>query len=107
MGTDRSNQPMMEAVMADKRIRALVYGRVQGVNFRWYTRQRANQLELRGWVRNLLNGRRVEVVAEGPEDKLRELVRFLYDGPPAADVDNVDIEWKEATDEFNRFSIRY
>lgn len=93
--------------MADRRLRALVHGRVQGVNFRWYTRQRASELALRGWVRNLPDGRRVEVVAEGAEDKLRELVRFLYDGPPAADVDDVDIEWQEATDEFNRFSVRF
>jgi acylphosphatase len=93
--------------MVNKQLRALVHGRVQGVNFRWYTRQRANELDLRGWVRNLPDGRRVEIVAEGTEDKLRELVRFLYDGPPAADVDDVDIEWKEATDEFNRFSIRF
>jgi acylphosphatase len=93
--------------MAGKRLHALVYGRVQGVNFRWYTRQRASELDLRGWVRNSPDGRRVEVVAEGAEDRLRELVRFLYNGPPAADVYNVDVEWKEATDEFNRFSIRY
>jgi acylphosphatase len=97
----------MEGTVADKRLRALVRGRVQGVNFRWYTRQRASELNLKGWVRNLPGGQRVEVVAEGAEDQLRELVRFLYNGPPAASVNDVDIEWKEATNEFTRFSIRY
>ena len=93
--------------MADKRIEAIARGRVQGVNFRWYTRQRANELGVTGWVRNLPDGRRVKVIAEGPEIKLHELVRFLYNGPPAADVDEVDVDWQDANGEFDRFSIRY
>jgi acylphosphatase len=97
----------MAQVMADKRLHATVHGRVQGVNFRWYTRQRATELGVTGWVRNHPAGRRVEVVAEGAEQPLRELVRFLHSGPPSADVDKVEVQWKEATGEFNRFSVRY
>ena len=67
--------------MTDKRLHARVSGRVQGVNFRWNTRQRASELNLTGWVRNLPDGEHVEVVAEGPEDRLRDLVRFLHNGP--------------------------
>jgi acylphosphatase len=93
--------------MADRRLHAIVQGRVQGVNFRWTTRQRANELNVTGWVRNLADGRCVEVVAEGADEQLRELVRFLYNGPPAADVDSVDVEWKDASGEFNRFSVRF
>lgn len=93
--------------MADKRIHAIVHGRVQGVNFRWHTRRRANELDLTGWVRNHADGQRVEVVAEGAEQQLWELVRFLHDGPPAANVDDVDAQWTEANGEFKRFSIRY
>jgi acylphosphatase len=96
-----------EGIMTDKRLYALVRGRVQGVNFRWNTRQRANELDLTGWVRNLPDGERVEVVAEGPEERLRELVRFLHNGPPAAYVDDMKVEWHDARNEFNRFSIRY
>lgn len=93
--------------MADKRLHAIAHGRVQGVNFRWYTRQRANALSLTGWVRNLADGRRVEVVAEGAEERLRELVRYLHDGPSGAGVDDVEIEWQDGSGEFSRFSIRY
>jgi acylphosphatase len=94
-------------MMANKQIEAIVHGRVQGVNFRWYTRKRANELNVTGWVRNLPDGRRVKVIAEGAEEKLQELVRFLYNGPPAANVDDVDVDWQDATGEFDRFSIRY
>ena len=98
---------MTERIMTDRRIHAIVHGRVQGVNFRWNTRQRANELDLTGWVRNLPDGDRVEVVAEGAEERLRELVQFLHAGPPSACVDDVDIEWHDAKNEFHRFSIRY
>lgn len=93
--------------MADKRLHAIAHGRVQGVNFRWYTRQQANALSLTGWVRNLADGRRVEVVAEGAEERLLELVRFLHAGPSGAGVDDVQVEWQDGSGEFDRFSIRY
>ena len=93
--------------MTDKRLNAMVHGRVQGVNFRWYTRQRASQLGITGWVRNLRGGRRVEVVAEGPRDQLGELVLFLHQGPPSSSVDRVDVAWTEATGEFKEFSVRF
>jgi acylphosphatase len=97
----------MEAMMADRRLHAIVQGRVQGVNFRWYTRQRATQLGLTGWVRNLSGGRRVEVVAEGPSDRLGELVLFLHQGPPSAFVDQVEVTWAEATGDFRDFGVRF
>jgi len=93
--------------MADKRLRAIVHGRVQGVNFRWYARQRATQLGLTGWVRNLRGGRRVEVVAEGSPDQLTDLALFLHQGPPSARVFDVEIEWEEASGEFKNFGVRY
>jgi acylphosphatase len=93
--------------MADERLQAIVRGRVQGVNFRWYTRQRASQLGLTGWVRNLSGGRRVEVVAEGPRDRLGELVVFLHQGPPSSFVDHVEVTWTEATGEFKDFGVRF
>ena len=51
-------------------VKALVYGRVQGIGFRFFTRERAKRLELTGYVRNLLNGGTVEVAAEGEKDSL-------------------------------------
>jgi acylphosphatase len=94
-------------MMTDKRLNAIVHGRVQGVNFRWYTCQRASRLGLTGWVRNLGGGRRVEVVAEGPRDRLGELVLFLHQGPPSSLVDHVEVNWTEATGEFKDFGVRF
>lgn len=68
--------------MADQqdtaRLTAFVHGTVQGVGFRWWTRSRALELGLAGHATNLRDGRRVQVVAEGPKrdcDKLLELLR--------------------------------
>lgn len=71
-----------------------VSGRVQGVFFRASTEREARRLGLSGWVRNLRDGR-VEGIAEGPEDALRELLVFLREGPPRAEVREVETEWTE------------
>lgn len=66
-------------------VRSTVYvrGRVQGVGFRWWTRARALELGLSGWARNTSDGR-VEVVAEGPRDRVERLVALLREDPSAA-----------------------
>ncbi|MFO7945654.1 MAG: acylphosphatase, partial [Armatimonadota bacterium] len=56
-----------------RRLQAQVYGYAQGVNFRWYTRRNATRLGLKGYVRNCEDGT-VEVVAEGEQDALQELL---------------------------------
>ena len=66
-----------------------VTGTVQGVGFRWFTRETATSLGLRGTVRNAADGS-VEVMAEGPEDALAELRRRLEQGPPGARVSAVE-----------------
>ena len=65
-----------------------VSGRVQGVGFRWFVRERARALNVAGWVRNLENGD-VEVAASGPEPALSELMALLEQGPPGASVREV------------------
>jgi acylphosphatase len=71
--------------------RCLVSGRVQGVFFRASTRDRALQLGLSGYARNLLDGR-VEVVACGERSALDALREWLWQGPPAAQVQQVDCQ---------------
>ncbi len=88
------------------RLKAVVHGRVQGVNFRAYTRRRALDLGLRGYVRNSWDGT-VEVVAEGPRKALDSLLSFLRVGPPSAWVERVDVNWEGATGEFWSFEVRY
>jgi acylphosphatase len=62
-----------------------VSGLVQGVGFRWYTRERAGELGVVGWVKNLSNGD-VEVLVEGEEAQVGELLAWLEHGPPSARV---------------------
>lgn len=77
--------------MAETAVRAVVRGRVQGVFFREATRERALELGIRGWVRNGEAGN-VLVHAEGPEEAVDQILAFLREGPPAARVEEVDVE---------------
>jgi acylphosphatase len=87
------------------RFHAFISGRVQGVFFRDFTRRWAQNLGLTGWVRNVFDGR-VEVVAEGEEEKLNLLLEKLKEGPPLARVDKVDVTWEEYKAEFDDFKIK-
>jgi len=88
------------------RLEAIVHGHVQGVNFRYYTHRQASALGLTGYVRNEWEGT-VRVVAEGDKPQLASLLAWLHRGPPSADVERVDVTWKEFTGEFQRFEVRY
>lgn len=90
--------------MVNRRLRALVSGRVQGVCYRAFVSDEARRLGLVGTVRNLPDGR-VEVVGEGPEAALGELARRLRTGPPGAAVGTVDERWEEPTGAFPGFRI--
>jgi acylphosphatase len=97
---------MSDMATGSRRLHATVYGRVQGVNFRAYTRREAVRLGLTGWVRNMPNDT-VETVAEGSEDSLTDFVEFLHRGSPSASVSKVDVEWQASTNEFTDFQVRY
>ena len=88
------------------RLHAIIHGRVQGVSFRYYAVQRARELGVAGYVRNRWD-ESVEVVAEGQRPAVEELLAFLRVGPRAAFVTDVDVQWLAATDEFERFEVRY
>jgi acylphosphatase len=78
-----------------KSVRYLVSGRVQGVFFRASAAREAGRLDLSGWARNLPDGR-VEVVACGDPAALDALCEWLWQGPPAAEVIAVQVEyWAE------------
>ena len=86
-------------------LRALVRGRVQGVNFRQFVHTRARFLRLTGYVSNLADGTTVEVVAEGPRGDLEQMLEYLHEGPPEARVDSVDVAWGEATERWTDFGF--
>jgi acylphosphatase len=71
--------------------RCLVAGRVQGVFYRASTRQRALELGVTGYVRNLADGR-VEVLACGEPEAVRKLCDWLWQGSPASQVTSVEVE---------------
>lgn len=91
--------------MSAARLHAIVSGHVQGVSFRYYTLQQAEDLVLTGWVKNLRSGE-VEVWAEGPRPALEQLLEFLRHGPGLAQVKQVHTEWGTASGEFKRFEVR-
>ncbi len=87
------------------RAHVFISGRVQGVNFRAYTRDQAQRYGLVGWVRNLPDGR-VEAVFEGEADAVERMVKWCHNGPPYAHVDHVDVRWEDATDDEEGFQVR-
>ena len=88
------------------RFHAIITGRVQGVNYRAFTRRQAIALGLAGWVRNRPDGA-VEVTAEGDEARLQLMERILREGPPLARVDTIELTWGDASGEYSDFHIRH
>ena len=87
------------------RVHIMVRGRVQGVGFRYFTASRARALGLSGSARNLPTGG-VEVIAEGERSALEALIRALREGPPGADVRDLEVDWDEAPPREREFTIR-
>lgn len=88
-------------------LRIIVSGRVQGVFFRDFIWREARAMGLRGYVRNLPDGRSVEICAEGDRSNLELLLQRSWQGPPRARVEKVNEEWKEQAPGFESFEIRY
>ncbi len=88
------------------RVQIIISGDVQGVFYRAHTEEKARELGLTGWVANESDGT-VQVVAEGPENKVSDLVDWCHGGPSTAKVDKVKADYETYTGEFEDFSIRY
>lgn len=87
-----------------KRVVVKVSGLVQGVFFRHTARLHAEELGLSGFVRNEEDGS-VTAAAEGAGEALEKFIEWCRRGPPLARIDDVAVEWQEATGEFKRFEI--
>lgn len=85
---------------------AIVQGSVQGVGFRYFVMRKAQQLGLRGYVRNESSGD-VEVIAQGERPALERLLSQLRQGPSAAQVQDVQAIWREPSLHISGFHIRY
>lgn len=91
--------------MVNQQLHAIVEGHVQGVGFRYFVLEVAQQLQLTGWVRNLVNGN-VELLAEGNRADLDKLYSAIQSGSPGSMVTNIIIEWLPVENTFTMFSIR-
>lgn len=85
---------------------AIVKGRVQGVGYRYFVYDIAQQLGVKGFVRNLRSGD-VEVQAEGPEEALQKLIKALWRGPAFAHVIDVQTQLSEKEQGFSEFQITF
>ncbi len=83
-----------------------VSGRVQGVYFRVSAKKQADLFELRGFVRNLSDGR-VEIDAEGAIDDLKKLVEWCYQGSPFSKVTHVEVTTKDDLAHYDSFEITH
>lgn len=89
------------------KIKATIYGRVQGVGFRFTSKHLANDLGVNGIVRNESDGS-VYVEASGSNEQIKEFIIELAKGPsPSAQVNKVLIEYDDSLTEHQGFSERY
>ena len=86
------------------RVQVLIAGRVQGVGYRFSAYQQALALGLRGWVRNLPDGR-VEAEFEGAKADLEEMVAWCRRGPYLAKVSEVEVVWETGIERYPHFQI--
>lgn len=90
-----------------KKLHAIVYGRVQGVGFRYFVQRHAVKLGLKGWVRNNEDGT-VETLVVGDEEKISQMLKLLHEGPPMAHVIEVKYTIEDTNScPFEVFFIRY
>ena len=91
--------------MAIKRQHLIISGRVQGVSYRASACEMANRLAINGWVRNLPDGQ-VEMLIQGEDLHVDQMIQWAQQGPRFADVSNVVVTEHSPADDFNSFSIR-
>jgi len=84
---------------------AKVYGRVQGVGYRYFVKEKAQNLYIFGYVKNLEDGT-VEVLAQGREENLQKLIEELKKGPYLAKVEKIDIIFRKPLEIFRNFEIK-
>jgi acylphosphatase len=96
------DQPGSEDTIAR---RVFVYGMVQGVYFRYNTRAVAQQLNVRGWVRNRADGS-VEAFFQGPREAVEAAIAWCREGPPTARVERVEVNETALDAHLTGFSVR-
>lgn len=91
--------------MAIKRVQVIVYGKVQGIFFRAYAQAEGTKIGVKGWVRNRSDGT-VEAAIEGEPEQVEQMVAWLKQGSPGAQVLKVEVKEERPVGEA-QFNIRY
>lgn len=87
-----------------KQAHIFVSGYVQGVWYRKFVKKNAVKLGLTGWVRNTTNGK-VEAIFQGEEKIIKQIIELCREGPPFAEVKDVQAEWQEVEEKLKSFLI--
>jgi acylphosphatase len=87
-------------------VHMIARGRVQGVGFRFFVRDKAARFGVRGWVRNMPDGS-VEIHAEGSKEQLDEFITAVKEGPLFGHVSDLELEQIEPTNDYTTFSIEF
>ena len=89
-----------------KNLEIVVSGRVQGVCYRAFVLQKANEFNIKGYAKNMVNGN-VKVIAIGEDNTMNIFINMLKEGPSMARVDDIQTSEIITGDEFSGFSIKY
>lgn len=87
-----------------KQIQIIIFGEVQGVFFRQGVKRKASELGISGFVKNQKDGS-VKIIAEGEEEKLKELIEWCRHGTEISKVKDIKIKWLDGGKEFKDFQI--
>ncbi|MBI5554026.1 MAG: acylphosphatase [Candidatus Diapherotrites archaeon] len=87
-----------------RQVNGKVIGTVQGVSFRQFAFMHAQELNIRGWVKNAQDGS-VEFCAQGEIMAIQKWLKTLQVGPPASEVERIEVKWNPPKEEFTEFSV--
>lgn len=91
--------------MSIKTFKILIYGKVQGVFFRAFIKEKADSLSIKGFTRNIENDF-VEIIAQGNDKNLNKFLKFLKIGPKTAKVERLKVSYETMETEFKKFEIK-
>lgn len=87
-------------------VHMIAQGRVQGIGFRFFVRDLASSTDVKGWVRNLLDGS-VEIHAEGEKDVLFDFIKEVKKGPYLGYVSELTTDWITPENIYTGFNITF
>jgi len=89
-----------------KTYKIILSGRVQGVFFRLFTKKKANELGIKGYVKNLENDK-IEAVFQGKEDSIKKIINWCKKGPSSARIDSIKIHQIKSEKEYKEFKVEF